>query len=185
MRDAVRDFQAGLSEHAIALVYYSGHGVQVGGSNYLVPVDANLTHTTSAIHTDNIATSSYALTDILAALASVPTGLNIIILDACRDNPLAAVPSLPPGLTAITPPAETFIAYATAPNDVASDGLGRHSPFTESLLEVIPTPGLTLNAVFAAVGQRVETTTQQRQVPWVADNLTQEFVFVEASSAFP
>ncbi|MEM7735423.1 MAG: caspase family protein [Deinococcota bacterium] len=176
LHNAVDEFQAQLPADATALIYYSGHGLQVGGHNYLVPVDANISDTA------DIATSGYALTNILAALADASTGLNLIILDACRDNPFAQVPSVADGLAAISAPAETYIAYATAPNTVASDGLGRHSPFTRSLLEVVPTPSLTLDAIFAEVGRRVETITNQRQIPWVAANLTQEVVLIEASS---
>ncbi|MEM6427866.1 MAG: caspase family protein [Deinococcota bacterium] len=176
MLAAVDNFQASLPQHATALVYYSGHGLQLDSENYLIPVDARIAQTS------DIAPSSYALTELLASLARAQTGLNIIILDACRDNPFNMTSPPTSGLAAVSAPPETYIAYATAANAVASDGTGLHSPFTQSLLEVIPTAGLTLDAVFAEVGLRVEAATEQRQIPWIANNLRQEFVFTPPSS---
>jgi hypothetical protein len=180
MERLMRDFLQKASAARIALMFYAGHGMQVDGKNYLVPIDAKL-----AVPTD-LAFETVEVDKVLDALND-PSRANIIILDACRDNPLARsfASRLGParstavgaGLAAYsTVGSGTLIAYATAPGQVALDGKGSNSPFTAALIKHIRTPGLEMQQMLTRVRVDVATTTQYKQVPWVNSSLFGEVV---------
>lgn len=164
---------------AVGLVYYSGHGVQVDGVNYLVPIDASGKDTADMIPID----------PLLQKLASEGNATSIIILDACRNNPFPSSRSLngprnlpiARGLARVEASyAGTYIAYATSPGEVATDGSGSNSPYTAALAEFMQQPGLSLEAVFKQVRLRVLKETSNKQKPWELSSLTREFYFRNA-----
>ncbi len=170
MENDVRDFLHKAANASVVLLFYAGHGMQVDGKNYLVPVDAKLAAAS------DLAFETIDVDKILDAL-SEPGHTNIILLDACRDNPLARsfASRLPPtrsaavsaGLAAYSSIGTgTLIAYATAPGQTAQDGAGGNSPFTASLLHNIATPGLEIRQVLTRVRAEVASQTSNRQIPW-------------------
>jgi hypothetical protein len=159
-----------------ALFYYAGHGIQYRGRNYLVPVDARLEDEFSV---------NYELTrldDVLFAVSQA-SGVKLLILDACRNNPLAdrLIRStsrnigIARGLTLIDDARGMIIAYATQPNQVADDGHDRNSPFTSALLKEIKEPGLEIGAFFRRVAADVDRATNGRQFPELSISMTGEF----------
>jgi hypothetical protein len=165
LRDAGRD--------ATGLFYYAGHGVQSFGTNFLVPVDAALRN---AADLSLVGVSAEA---VLRQMQSARNTTNIVILDACRDNPFDAVPDMNDnGLAEMNAPTGTYLAYSTAPGSVALDGLDGNSPFTKALLTHIPRPGLPIEQLFKQVRVDVLEETGGLQVPWDASSLTNAFTFV-------
>ena len=169
-----------------ALFFYAGHGLQVDGKNWLAPVDARFERRL------DLESKAVELTTVLDQMRG---GTNLVLLDACRDNPLAGdlarsmglsrTVAARRGLARVAGAGETLIAYATSPGDVASDGAGRNSPFTEALLEHIATPGLSVNDLFTEVTGAVKARTGGRQKPWTHISLSKRFYFLPASgSAF-
>ncbi|MCB1462724.1 MAG: caspase family protein [Nitratireductor sp.] len=168
MTQVVRDFLREAEGAKLALVYYAGHGLQVDGRNYLVPVDAKLENST------DLSFETISL-DTILDLLNDPNRANIIMLDACRNNPLArslktrstrsvAVgQGLAPYSTVGT---GTLIAFATAPEQVALDGDDGHSPFTRALLKHLDTPGLEVRQMLSRVRSDVTQATGNEQVPW-------------------
>ena len=175
MRRALRSFGDSANGAEVALLYFAGHGMQMGrrdrAENYLLPVDATLQ---DARDTDDEALALSKVMDFLDGAQN-----RIIVLDACRDNPLAqrmantgATRSASRGLAPLESAGSgTLVAFATAPGSVAADGTGRNSPFTSALLEHLDTPGLDAQALFTRVRQRVHEATAGRQVPWNNDAL--------------
>jgi formylglycine-generating enzyme required for sulfatase activity len=160
----------------IALFYYAGHGVQVKGENYLIPVEADLA-TEADVHTKLL--NVQAVLDHMAKAR-----LKVVILDACRNNPFStrAVRGGQRGLAAVQAGGGTLIAYATAPNDVAQDGTGHNSPYTQALAEVIRRPGLKIFDIFDTVGVAVLDATKGEQLPWFsASAIGGSFYFVPPS----
>ncbi len=157
---------------ATGLFFYAGHGVQSFGQNYLVPVDARLT---------NAADLSLVALDaqsVLRQMASAHNRTNIVILDACRNNPFAQVRDLTDnGLAEMSAPTGTFLAYATAPGAVALDGLDGNSPFTKALAAKVVTPGLAIEQAFKDVRVEVLDKTGGKQTPWDTSSLTGDFIF--------
>lgn len=155
----------------VALVFYAGHGIQVNGTNYIVPVDASLRDELS------INEEAYKLDDLLAAIATAKTKL--IFMDACRDNPFATQMqrrnnsrSVSRGLARIqTNTSGSLIAFATDPNNIALDGNGENSPFTRALLDILPQPNLEIRLAMGRVRTKVANLTHNRQVPWVTESL--------------
>jgi hypothetical protein len=172
MRRAVSDFSDLVSDADIAVVYYAGHGIEVDGSNYIIPVDAVLKRD---IDVDDEAVS---LDRILRILDPVKR-LRLVILDACRDNPFAnsmkrtmGTRAVTRGLAKVEPSSsDTLIAYSAKAGSVASDGDGPNSPFTAALLKHIATPGLDLRLAFGRVRDEVMKTTRNRQEPFVYGSL--------------
>lgn len=172
LRDAGRD--------ATGLFYYAGHGVQSFGTNYLVPVDATLKNAA------DLSLVGVPAEAVLRQMQSARNSTNIVILDACRDNPFEAVPDMNDnGLAEMKAPTGTYLAYSTAPGSVALDGLDGNSPFTKALLTHIPRPGLPIEQVFKQVRVDVLEETGGRQVPWDASSLTGAFAFVPDAPAPP
>ncbi len=183
MRRAVREFSQKLDGADVALFYYAGHGMQVFGENYLIPVDAELKDEA------DLDFSALKIDLVLRQMDREPR-VKIVILDACRDNPFEtqlarsmgatrSTRALGSGLAEINPAGGTMIAFATDPGDVALDGTGKHSPFTEALLKHIETPGLEVNVMMTRVRGEVFRTTGERQRPWTNTSLTGEFYLAD------
>ncbi len=154
-----------------AMFYYAGHGFQVSGRNYLVPVDAQITSA------EDISRQTLLLDDILDRLDQ-SKGVKLVFLDACRDNPFAgAEESVNEGLARVGSAADYLISYATQPDNVAYDGDGRNSFFTEALLSHIYTPGQDIADLMINVRKDVLSTTGGRQIPWENSSLTRQFRF--------
>jgi TonB family protein len=179
MKRAIREFGTKIRGGGVALFYYAGHGVQVKGTNYLVPVDAKVT-TEEEIEYETVDAGF-----VLAQMDSAKTDLNIVILDACRTNPFArSFRSASNGLAQMDAPSGTLIAYATAPGSVASDNAtARNGIYTQELLRVIATPSLTIEEVFKRVRISVRGLTQGKQTPWESSSLVGNFSFQPVSMA--
>jgi len=162
MRSYISDLTDKASEYDAVLLYYSGHGLQVNGENYLVPVDAMLEHESDAEF------ECESLNHILANLSEADCNMKIVILDACRNNPFERKwyrSTVSKGLSAVSDYKGTIIHYATAPGRVASDGVGRNSPYTTAFLEVLDRPNLSCFDFFNEVAIIVQDSTDGNQEP--------------------
>ena len=177
--DALAAFQSRSATADKAVVFYAGHGIEVGGENYLIPVDAELERER------DVSWQAVPLNQVLADTEGAR--LRLVILDACRNNPFlqqAATRTLARGLARVAvPPAgvadEMLVALSTAPGNVAEDGEGRNSPFTTALLQHLEAPGVDVGVLFRRVTQTVLERTGQRQRPWVNSSLLGEHYLVE------
>ena len=175
MKQTIRTFGERLrggGREAIGLFYYAGHGVQVRDRNYLIPVRATVNNE------EEIEYEAVDVGFVMAQMEAAENDLNIIILDACRDNPYAhSFRSASRGLAQMNAPTSTLIAYATAPGRTASDGLGANGLYTAELLAAMRTPGLPIEDVFKQVRIRVREKSGGQQVPWESSSLTGDFYF--------
>ena len=172
MRKAIIDFGNALDAGAVGLFYYSGHGIQLAGANYMVPVDAMLRKR------DYAAVEAVNLNEVLTRMGAAENRLNIVILDACRNNPFPSFKKAASrGLAVTQAPGGTYIAYATGPGSVADDGDGRNSPFTTALASTIGERGLHLDGVFNKVRAKVMAATKNAQTPWSSSSVTGDFYF--------
>lgn len=178
MGRAIRDFGKTLrsaGRDAVGLIYFAGHGIQARGANYLIPIGATIE---DAADLDIEALSA---SDILAQLESAGNRLNLVILDACRNNPLqGSMRSMGRGLARIKAASGTLVAFAAAPGQVASDGARGNSPYTAALAQAMLKPGLTVEQVFKQVRVSVEDQTGGQQTPWEESSLRGEFYFTPA-----
>lgn len=159
---------------ATGLFYYAGHGVQSYGANYLLPVDTSLT---DAADLDLVAVEA---SSILRQMFSAKNKTNIVILDACRNNPLVDIPEFGDnGLAEMKAPTGTYLSYATAPGKVALDGNYGHSPFTAALAQEMTIPGAPIEQVFKQVRVKVLQQTGGAQTPWDTSSLTSQFYFTQ------
>jgi uncharacterized caspase-like protein len=181
LRKTIGEFAGKLTEKGpdtVALVFYAGHGIQVDGENFLVPVDVDPKREA------DIPLQAVRLNDLLNTLNSVPNKMRIVMLDACRNNPFPAISGTTGrGLAMVDTKSGapgTFISYSTSPGSEAEDGSGANSPYTTALLNVARTPGLPIEEAFKRVRVSVNDATQGRQVPWESSSLTQDFKFFNA-----
>jgi tetratricopeptide (TPR) repeat protein len=181
MDNAIRQFSRKLDGADIALFFYAGHGLQVNGKNYLVPVDAKLERP------GDLALDAVDIGNVLAQMEAEKR-VNLIFLDACRDNPLARSlarslgtrsSAVGQGLASIQSAIGTMIAYATQPDNVALDGEGRNSPFTTALLKHIVTPGLEIGTLMRRVRADVIAATREKQVPWDHSSLVGDVILLK------
>ncbi len=157
---------------AVGLFFYAGHGMQVKGRNYLLPVDAQISSEASA------RSESVDLEQILDQLAATGGQFSLVVLDACRNNPFERrFRGTTGGLAQIDAPKGTLIAYATSPGRVALDGDGENSTYTSALLNALDHPGLPVEAVFKRVRGDVARSTSDQQIPWESSSLTGDFFF--------
>ncbi len=172
-RRAVAAFGEKLANGGAGVFYYSGHGMQVEGKNFMIPIDAEIK---SQRYVD---AETVDVNSVLAQMDQAKNRLNIIILDACRDNPFARkFRGGSRGLAFMDAPTGSFIAYATAPGSTADDGEpGQNGIYTAELLKAMREPNLRIEEVFKKVRQGVLTRTGGRQNPWEASSLTGDFVF--------
>ena len=187
MRRALRDFTEKVRDADIAVIYYAGHGIEVDGTNYLIPVDAALARDTDAYD------EAIALDRILQAIEPAKQ-LRLVILDACRDNPFArnmkrtvASRALGRGLAGVEPARpNTLIAFAAKGGSTALDGDAKNSPFTTALLKHLAKPGLELGKAFRLVRDDVMNATGNKQEPFVYGSLGgNDVALVPAPAAAP
>jgi hypothetical protein len=166
------------SPDTVGLFYYAGHGIQTNGKNYLVPIDAALTSEA------DLEAEAVDAGKVLRAMDEAHNRINIVILDACRDNPLPKGRSLSRGLIPMQAPRGTFIGYAAAPGQTAQDGdPGANGVFTGTLIEHLGVPGLQLEEVFKRVIGGVSERTGGKQLPWMESSVQGNFYFVGPQAA--
>src|SRR5690349_1602122 len=174
MHLALREFGDRLGRQATGLVYFAGHGLQVRGRNYLLPVDADIARE------DEVAFAALDVAAVMEKLDSAKNPVNIVILDACRNNPFGTrLATNAKGLAPIDAPPGTFIAFATAPGSTAADGTGRNGLYTQHLVREIARAGAPIEEVFKAVRAGVRKDSKNAQVPWESTSLESAFVFNE------
>lgn len=181
LKQRVRSFGHRASGADAALFYYAGHGLQADGSNYLLPVDAKLGRAADLQY------ETLPLSLVMDEFDFAGAKINLVVLDACRDNPLTRslartsgtrAVNVAQGLASIQRASGTFIAYATAPGEVAYDGDGtKNSPFTQALADWIEKPGLEIALMFRRVREQVVAATDGKQVPWVEEAILGDFYF--------
>jgi uncharacterized caspase-like protein len=183
--ESLREFSVRAPKASVRMLFYAGHGVQVKGRNYLVPVDAD------PKSEEDIPRQSADVGEFVDRLSAIRTGMNIVVLDACRVNPFAGGVivgpdgrrlkfrgATPGGLATVDAPVGTLVAFSTAPNGVALDGAeGEHSVYARHLLAHLQTPGLTIEQLFKRVRIGVAQDTARVQVPWESSSLTADFCF--------
>ncbi len=171
MEDAILEFGEKLKAGGVGMFYYAGHGVQVRGQNYLIPTDAALPSEAS------VRVQAVNVDLVLEQMSEARNRANVVILDACRNNPfLPARRGGGKGLAAVDAARGTLIAYSTAPGTVAADGDGTNSPYTASLVRAIEQPGLPVEDIFKRVRAAVLEQTQGSQTPWESSSLTGDLV---------
>jgi hypothetical protein len=184
MRSELQSFARAATRADVALIYFAGHGMEVGGKNYLIPADARLA-------TDADLPYEAVPLDLLVEAAGGSRQLSLIILDACRNNPFAAgmqftrgaQRSLGRGLAKIEPTGNTLVVYAARDGTTAADGAGEHSPFTTAFLQRLLTPGLEIGLLFREVRDDVLDATGGRQLPYTYGSLGRApFFFVDSSA---
>ncbi len=197
MTGAATAFGRSIGRGDISFVYFAGHGVQHGGENYLIPVDA------SVERPEELRSHAFPISQLFAALPTDGRASNIVVLDACRNNPFAgrspaytralnagkpderglARVEVPAGLSQLdNVPGNTLIAYATSPGKVALDGDGRNSPYAEALASVMLDEGLEVTAVFQEATLLVKRSTRYQQEPWMNWSLNDKVFFKRRKS---
>ncbi len=185
MLEAFQQFSLRGKSADVRVVYYAGHGVQVKGRNYLLPVDTEIRAE------DEMPRKSADLNEFLDRLGAIKQGINVVILDACRNNPFSGSEivgpdgrrlkfrgATPAGLAPVEAPLGSMIAFSTAPGGVALDNPGdKHSLYTKHLLENLGSPGLPVELLFKRVRLAVAKETGRVQVPWESSSLTGDFCF--------
>lgn len=171
---AIDDFGTELQNFDEGLFYFAGHGVQVKGKNYLIPVDANL-KTEQQVEYDCVRADR-----ILMHMEKYKNNVNIVILDACRNNPFERSWNrglTGRGLASMSPPEGSLIAFATSPDKTASDGKGDNGLFTGELIKTIDREGITINQMFQQVRKSVKDISNGQQIPWELSSLTADYYF--------
>lgn len=192
MQDVLVEFRSRLKKADVGMFYYAGHGLQIDGENYLVPVDAQFSRNF------DITKQLVSMTRYVEAMLEGPK-VNLVFLDACRNNPLAEslkegvksgrsvligrsdhvkTRSIGQGLAKMKGGIGMLIAYATQPGNVAEDGNGKNSPFTTAVLKHIQEPGLEVRSFLTKVRVGVLNDTNKRQIPWDNSSLVQDFYFI-------
>ncbi len=176
MREATRRFADKLGSSDVGLVYYSGHGVEVKGKNYLIPVNADIKSEYEVVDQAFDASQFLEMMDNISGANN--KRVNILIVDACRNNELQkSWRSTNNGLARMDAPGGTFISFATAPGKVAADGTGRNSPYTKHLLQALKQPNVPIEQVFKVVRRNVMEETKGEQIPWENSSLVGDFYF--------
>jgi uncharacterized caspase-like protein len=181
MLDSIGAFAETLARSkAVGLFYYAGHGAQLAWRNYLLPVEATVDTL------EDMRTRTVELNSVLEGLRRAGNAMNVVILDACRDNPFGKrVPVEHKGLSQFDAPPGSLLAYATAPGNVAADGEGEHGVYTEQLLREMRVPQAKIEDVFKRVRLQVRRRTQGRQIPWESTSLEEDFYFVPPQALRP
>jgi len=168
----LREFRSKLTPGSVALVFYAGHGVTIKGKNYLPAVDAEINGE------EDVPNQSLGTEQIMDVLAEAKTRLNLVFLDACRDNPYArSFRSTSRGLSRESAPSGTLISFATKPGSVAADGTGRNGLYTSVLLEQIKNSGQPIEQVLKKVVTGVRTASKNQQEPWMEGSIEGDFCF--------
>jgi hypothetical protein len=181
MKKAIDDFGLRLKSNEVGLFYYAGHGIQSKGYNYLIPVDADL-QSEQQVEYDCVQADR-----VLGLMEASGTKVNIIILDACRNNPFERSwtrSSGGRGLAFMSAPSGTLIAYATSPGNTASDGSGKNGLYTSAILESIRIPDITILQMFQNVRSIVSEKSKKQQIPWESTSMTGDFYFGRTNQEF-
>jgi hypothetical protein len=180
MRRAISDFAskvAAKGPDTVAVVFYAGHGLQVDGENYLIPIDARIEREA------DVPLQAMRLGDVMNALSGIPSKSRIVILDACRNNPFSTINKTGGrGLAIVDAPNGSLVSYSTAPGTEALDGDGQNSPYTTALLKYGAEPGAPIEQVLKRVRLSVSETTGRQQFPWESSSLISEFSFFPTAS---
>jgi hypothetical protein len=183
MRTTVGAFAAKVARagsDTVALVYYAGHGVQIDGENFLVPVDIRIGRES------DVPLQAFRLADLMNTLSSVPSRMRIVMLDACRNNPFSEInKTAGRGLAIVDAPPGSIVSYSTSPGAEAEDGTGENSPYTSALLKVAAEPGLPIEQAFKRARLSVNQATSGRQTPWESSSLRGDFTFFSGAGAAP
>lgn len=172
MTEAIRSFGQQIGQNAVGLFYFAGHAVQVNARDYLIPVRTRISYE------EDLEDRAVDVSQVLSQMQAARNSTNILILDACRNNPFPrSSRSAPKRFIPLDAPPGTLIAYATAPGAEASDGRGRNGLYTQELLKAMHTSGLSIEEVFKRVRIGVQRLTQGRQTPWESSSLTSDFYF--------
>jgi uncharacterized caspase-like protein len=176
VKKEIRAFHAQLKEtnpsNTVALFYYAGHGLQVDGTNYIIPVDAAIKQP------KDVERTCIPVDAALDAMQYANVKMSVMILDACRSNPFHGTEqTIAKGLAPPNPAVGAFIAYATAPGSVASDGAASHGLYTQEIIKVLRVPGLSIEQVFKKVRENVLELSNGHQHTWDTSNLVSEFYF--------
>lgn len=174
MNTSVEDFRKKLQAGGVGLFYYAGHGMNVNGSNYLIPVDSQIEAENEVIY------KAIDVGLVLTKMEQSKSGVNLIILDACRDNPFSRLfSSTSHGLAGIDVPNSTFISYATSLGNTADDGNGKNGLYTAELVKVLETPGIPLEQLFKRAFKAVREKSGRKQTPCIFSKLAGEFYFIQ------
>lgn len=178
MRSAISQFGEQLKvQGGVGLFYYAGHGVQIDNANFLVPVDTPLSDW------EDVRYESIDVGSVIAKMENAGNSLNLIILDACRNNPFPSrYRSANRGLARVEAPIGSLVVYATAPGAVAADGVGRNGVFTGALIEQLRTDGLSLTEMVRRTRAAVVDATDGKQVPWASSSLLQDYYLTKPSA---
>src|SRR5580704_7145216 len=183
MKRAIQEFGSRLEKggpSAVGLFYYAGHGVQLNGRNYLIPTTAQIERE------GDVEIEAVSADWVIEQMRYARNRLNIVILDACRNNPFTrSMRSVDHGLATMDAPAGILIAYSTAPGAVAADGTGRNSPYTEALTQAMREMHEPVEQVFKHVRVGVMSATSGKQVPWESSSLTGDFYFAAPNKVAP
>jgi hypothetical protein len=180
MADAIFAFGEQLKGGGVGLLYYSGHGLQVKGENYLIPIDAHV------MREDDIKRKTINARDILDKMDEAKSHLNLVFLDACRNNPFPrSVRAVSRGLAGMNAPTGTLLVFATNPDNVASDGAERNGTYTKHLLHYLTQPGLEVGMMLRKIRTAVKEETGGQQVPWENGSIEGEFYFTGVSGGPP
>lgn len=178
MEQAFRAFARKLRTDAVGLFFFAGHAIEVDGENYLIPIGALIEDEVDAKY------EAVSVARLLDNMDSAGNGLNLVVLDACRNNPYSRrFRSAKRGLRMMSPPSGTMILYATEPGNVAADGEGENGVFTEHLLKAIDTPGLSVEEAFKQTAIAVKQETRGKQVPWYEGIILGQFSFIPLGSS--
>ena len=174
LQKALLDFSRDIrTKDTVGLLYYAGHGVQVNGANYLIPVDADITSESE------VKIFGINVDEFISTLERADGRTNIVILDSCRNNPFSVTArSISRGMALPDAPAGTFVALSTSPGAVALDGEGANSPYAIALAQSILEPDMSIEQAFKVTRRLVLQSTKQQQVPWETSSLTGDFYFV-------
>lgn len=171
IKAALVDFSAAAKNADMAVFFFAGHGVQVSGENYLIATDF------TNFNASGLNDSAISMSDVRDVFAEANADVGIVILDACRNNPFVESGQAPPGLARSSGGAGLLIAYATDPGNVAYDGTGENSVFTQAIIDSIGTKGLEARIMFGRVRQQVILETRGQQIPWVEEAVLGEHYF--------
>ena len=173
MQKSIIDFGQKLRDGGVGVFYFAGHGIQNRNRNFILPVDAQMTDE-SYLRAEGV-----NVNEVLSEMGDAGNRLNVLILDACRNNPYRQRTRGPRtgGLAQMHAPTGTYVSYAAAPGEMAFDGDGAHSPYTGALLDVIDRPGVKLEEAFKLVRANVHKATNGKQVPFTEDTVLGDFYF--------
>jgi hypothetical protein len=178
MREGIRNFGEALKQsRGVGLFFYAGHGAQLSGENYIVPVGDPIRSES------DLRNRGVTAAEVVDAMAAARQGLNIVVLDACRDNPVVSGPNATRGLSRIDSNSSLFVSFSTSPGAVALDGTGRNSPYTKHLTQAINAANLSIEETFKRTLKGVYQETKGQQTPWISSSFFGDFTFRPPASS--